>query len=160
MIYHTCSFCHELVLMTQPYCPKCCHEAHVARLDCKCPQCTWAKRMVSQAKSEHSPLPISSVIDAFLTDLRNRIHCQTELAMTPALEGRSEMKPDATQATPQNLIVVSEKLATAIRVVDDGLVAEFGNDFAYVIRARGGLIAASNANDGFVPPTVASNPKD
>ena len=51
-------------------------------------------------------------------------------------------------------VAVSADLAAKIRAVDAGLEAEFGHDFAYGIMAGGGLVAASNAKDGYVPPTA------
>lgn len=51
---------------------------------------------------------------------------------------------------------VSHALAAAIRTVDELLVEELGNDFAYAVLGRGRLIAASNSKDGVVPPVVAT----
>ena len=53
---------------------------------------------------------------------------------------------------------VSPKLAGIVRALDDALLDEFGPyaAFAYVLMGGDGLIAASNARDGFVPPVVAA----
>ncbi len=65
----------------------------------------------------------------------------------------------AEEVTRPNVVTVpvSADLAAKIRAVDAGMEAEFGNDFAYGIMANGGLVAASNAKDGYVPPAVKAD---
>lgn len=36
----SCSWCHTMVRADARSCPHCSHDAHVARADCKCYQCT------------------------------------------------------------------------------------------------------------------------
>ena len=51
----------------------------------------------------------------------------------------------------------SAKLAGIVRELDAALMEEFGPVwFAYSIMGGDGLVAASNASDGFVPPVVAA----
>jgi len=52
---------------------------------------------------------------------------------------------------------VSLELAGKIRAVDAALETEFGMDFAFVILARGALVAGSNSKDRVVPPLVATD---
>lgn len=64
-------------------------------------------------------------------------------------------KPTAPHTREVKRTAASSDLAAKIRAVDAALEAEFGSDFAFVILARGALVAASNAKDGVVPPVVA-----
>lgn len=66
-------------------------------------------------------------------------------------------KPTAPHTRALKRTPVSPKLAAAIRTVDELLVAELGNDFAYAVLGHGCLIAASNSKDGIVPPVVATD---
>lgn len=66
-------------------------------------------------------------------------------------------KPTAPYTRELKRTPISPKLAAAIRAVDELLVEELGNDFAYAVLGRGLLIAASNSKDGVVPPVVATD---
>jgi hypothetical protein len=38
-VEHSCSWCHAMNPTTRRYCRECGHEAHVARMECRCPKC-------------------------------------------------------------------------------------------------------------------------
>lgn len=43
MTWTTCSWCHAPNPTSQQYCSTCSHEAHVARMECRCPACEGEK---------------------------------------------------------------------------------------------------------------------
>src|SRR5206468_12499093 len=91
-----------------------------------------------------------------VTDLADLFpHPERRIAMTTNSDNRDT--PDTAPVTREVARTpVSAKLAGIIRELDEALMAEFGAfAFAYAIMAGDGLAAASNARDGFVPPTVA-----
>jgi hypothetical protein len=116
------------------------------------------------------PAPLADVIARALAALRSHPpatdladlspHPERRIAMTA--NGDNRDTPDTAPVTREVARTpVSAKLAGIIRELDDALMAEFGPfAFAYAILAGDGLVAASNARDGFVPPTVAPAPPE
>lgn len=51
---------------------------------------------------------------------------------------------------------VPANIAEQVRALDDALQTVFGFDLCYVVLARGGIVAASNARDGYLPPIVTT----
>jgi hypothetical protein len=151
-----------MVPETHTYCPKCGHQAHVCRLDCMCPKCARARRLAATAEV---PAPLAPAITAALAALRRGAAQHQDdcpVNETPNPEGSVTMSDETPKATAPytrelKRTPVSPKLAAAIRTVDELLVAELGNDFAYAVLGRGLLIAASNSKDGVVPPAVATD---
>jgi hypothetical protein len=52
---------------------------------------------------------------------------------------------------------VSAELAAKIRDLDAALTDEFGLDVAWVLLARDGVVASSNAKHGILPPVVVTD---
>jgi hypothetical protein len=145
---------------TERYCRSCHHEAHVARLDCQCPRCVTARH---RAATVGPPVPIPAAIAAAIAALRSRVDAPDLPTDGPAaIEGESIM-PRKNNNAPNDAPVtrevkrtpVSADLAEKIRALDETLLATYGFDLCYAIWAREGLIAASNAKDGYVTPLVA-----
>ena len=157
----SCSWCHSMNPTAERYCRSCGHEAHVARLDCGCPRCTFARRLAAAAAS---PVPLAGAIEEALAVLRR-------VAPQDSPDGPAPTKPErGTTVTAKNdsgrgepltaqettRTPVSARLADLIRALDEALLEEFGPVwFAYVILGRDGLVAASDARHGFVPPLIA-----
>lgn len=55
---------------------------------------------------------------------------------------------------------VSAELAAKIRDLDTALTAEFGLDTAWVVLARDGVVASSNAKHGVLSPVVRADAAD
>lgn len=53
---------------------------------------------------------------------------------------------------------VAAELVAIINSLDDALQAAFGFDLCYVVMARDGIIAASSAVHGYLPPITAPAP--
>ncbi len=156
MISRMCSHCDTMVSETLTDCPKCGHQPHVARWDCLCPKCARARR---RASAPDAPAPIAPTSTEAINRLRRS--ADTDAASDPLNpEGSDAMPKKKTPATAAPITreikrtPVSDDLAAKIRAVDAGLEAEFHLDFAFVILARGNVVAASNARDGVVPPVV------
>lgn len=52
---------------------------------------------------------------------------------------------------------VPANIAEMVRTLDAALQTVFGFDLCYVVLARGGIVAASNARDGYLPPVVTTD---
>jgi hypothetical protein len=166
MISRSCSWCHCMNPATERYCRSCSHEAHVARLDCRCPRCATARR---RATGADTPVPLADLIARAITALRpgadETNNTQADGAASP--EGRptvtkhkSTVNPPDTNPTPVEWkrIPVSPELADAIWRMDDLLQNEFQLDIAYCLMARDGVVAASDAVHSYMPPIVATAP--
>ena len=162
MISRSCSHCHEINPATERYCRSCGHEAHVCRLDCQCPRCLRARHRASAAEL---PVPLADAIAGAIAAIGPRAGEGPNPADGPApTEGEPTM-PKKNKNTPDPAPVtrevvrtpVSAKLAGIVRELDAALMEEFGPVwFAYSIMGGDGLVAASNASDGFVPPVVST----
>lgn len=155
MISRSCSFCHTMVPETLTYCPSCGHQAHVSRLDYRGPKCA------------QGPMPVGASVPALLEALAAlRRGARPDTDDTPADGTPNPEGSEAMSRKPKKVAElvtrevertpVSADLASKIRAVDAGLEAEFHLDFAFVILARGNLVA-SNARDGVVPPMTATS---
>lgn len=51
----SCSFCHAMNAIETRFCAECGHEAHVARMDCQCPQCARPDPMPHARKETPAP---------------------------------------------------------------------------------------------------------
>ena len=164
MISRSCSWCHSTNPASERYCRSCQHEAHVARLDCQCPRCATARR---RATGTDTPVPLADFIARALSALRSQSPATDHPAdLSPDPERRSDMparknhaNANAPDPAPVNRDVkrtpVSAELAALIRTLDKALQATFGFDLCYALMARDGIIAASSAVHGYMPPIVA-----
>jgi len=148
---------------SERYCRSCGHEAHVARLDCRCPRCNRARRL---ATGTDAPVPLADVIARAMAALRSRPFATDDLtSLPPCLERRIAMtaddnvnvnSPDTAPVTREvKRTPVSAELAEKLRAADEALMAEFGFDMGYIVMARDGIVIASNSRDGYLPPLVA-----
>ncbi len=164
LISRSCSWCDRMNFATTQFCENCGHSAHLARLDCDCNRCVVARH---RAANTAPPVPLPAVLASALAALRARASAPDRPEDRPATAERrtamsadNENAPDPAPVTREvTRTPVSAKLAGIIRALDDTLMAEHGAfAFAYAILVEDGLAAASNARDGFVPPSVASVP--
>lgn len=150
LISRSCSWCHEMNPATERYCRACQHEAHVCRMDCACPRCFRARRAAGVA-----PTTLADVIEAGGGPLRL-------FAAAPEVQAGVNSDPDATKFdAPRSEVKrtpIRADLAEVICLLVETLVAEFGFDLFLLIRVGDGLVAASNATDGYVLPVVAPDP--
>jgi hypothetical protein len=66
--YRSCGWCHALNPATERYCKDCGHEAHVSRMECRCPRCTRVPEPIAEQD-----------VEAVLAELRRR---QSETSST------------------------------------------------------------------------------
>jgi hypothetical protein len=155
-----CSWCESFnTVGGPPQCQTCGHDAFQPRMCCGCSRCSLARR---RAAASDAPAPLVPAITEALNRLRPEVAPGRPAAGTPNPEedeamSRTPKKVTAPVTREVKRTPVSAELAAKIRDVDAALEAEFNLDFAFVILARGNLVAASNARDGVVPPTVATD---
>ena len=81
--------------------------------------------------------------------------------MTAANDNTNANAPDPAPVNREwKRTPVSAELAALIRTLDEALQATFGFDLCYVVMARDGIIAASSAVHGYLPPIVAPAPQE
>ena len=156
----SCSWCHRINFATTRFCESCGHSANLPRLDCQCPRCLRARHRAAAAET---PVALADVIAGAIAAIGPRGGEGPTPADGPAI---TEGVPDVTKKNkhtpaPVTREVVrtpaSAKLAGIVRELDAALMEEFGPVwFAYSIMGGDGLVAASNASDGFVPPVVST----
>jgi len=159
IVSRSCSWCHQMNPASERFCRSCCHEAQVARLDCRCGRCLAARHRVATATP---PVPLGGVIAETIAALRRGESQPSprQEEVTVTRKHNAATAPDsAPAAVGTTRTPVSAKLAAAIRTMDDLLMDEFGPyaAFAYAVMGGDGLIAASNAKHGVVAPVVAES---
>lgn len=157
-VSRSCSWCHEMNPAHERYCRSCSHEAHAARLDCRCDRCAAARH---RAVTAAPPVPLGGAIAEVLAALRRGDTYplpQPEEATMPR-KRKSAAAPDpAPETRDVKRTPVPADLADKIRAFDEAMLATFGFDTCYVVMARDGIVAASNERDGYLPPIVAQAP--
>ena len=152
LISRSCSWCEEMIPATARSCPGCGHDAG-PRMLCRC-----ARR---RAEAADAPVPLGGVIAAALAALR-----RDDLDLSPQPEEDAMTRKHHAAATPDpaarewERTPVPAELAEMVRVLDDALLAAYGFDLCYVVMARGGIIAASSATHGYLPPIIAPAPPE
>ena len=168
LISRSCSWCDHMVPSTARSCPACGHESG-PRMLCRCPKCNRSRRLVTTVTD--TPVPLADLIARALSALRSQSPATDHPAdLSPDPERRLAMParknkattnananaPDAAPVTREwKRTPVSVELAALIRALDEALQATFGFDLCYVVMARDGIIAASSAVHGYMPPIVA-----
>lgn len=151
-----CSWCDRMNPSSERFC-SCGHEAHVGRLDCRCGRCVAARHRTATAAP---PVLLGGAIAEALAALRRgdpRPLPQPEDDMARKRKTAAAPEP-APETRDVKRTPVPADLADKIRSVDEALLTAFGFDLCYLILARDGIIAASNARDGYLPPIVAPAP--
>lgn len=156
-----CSWCDTMNLVGGlPQCRQCGHDAFRARVECCCPRCESSRR---RASSPDAPAPFAPAITEALTRLRrgaNQDDRPVEGTANPEGEAAVSKEPKKVTAPDTREIKrtpVSPDLAAKICDLDAALTAEFGLDVAWVLLARDGVIASSNASHGVLSPVVRAD---
>jgi hypothetical protein len=163
LISRSCSHCHTMNVASERYCRSCGHEAHVARLDCQCTRCNRLRRAVT---GTDTPMPIADLIARTIAALRSHPSATDHLVdLFPDPERKANMTADRNNRDVPDRVPVTRdvkrtpvpaNIAEMVRALDDALQTVFGFDLCYVVLARGGIVAASNARDGYLPPLVTT----
>jgi hypothetical protein len=150
-ISRSCSWCHTMNPAAERYCVECGHEAHVCRLDCNCSRCLCGRA------GNHAPAALADLIAAHRAALMAGVAPPRPRSKesSSASVGVGTANHEAEVRVVKRTHVRAE-LAERIAALMELLVSEFGFDLSISIWVRDGLIAASNPNDGYVPPLVAA----